>query len=176
MDLSGREFWAVVHGMGLGALLLLAYGGGLAGLYSLRPDWVTPKGVRERLVRLKRGAWGMAVVAWVTVITGTWILYPWYRAQPPAGANLRLFPRAYLLSDPNRAGWHTFGMEWKEHVAWLAPILTTAVAYVMYVYGEELVKDSRMRRVLMALLTLALLASVVAGMFGALITKVAPIV
>lgn len=41
MYLSAREFWGVVHGMVLGALFLLAYGGGLAGLYSLRPDWVT---------------------------------------------------------------------------------------------------------------------------------------
>ena len=50
MYLSAREFWGVVHGMVLGALFLLAYGGGLAGLYSLRPDWVTPAGVRERLM------------------------------------------------------------------------------------------------------------------------------
>jgi hypothetical protein len=32
MSLSAREFWGVVHGMVLGALFLLAYGGGLAGL------------------------------------------------------------------------------------------------------------------------------------------------
>ncbi len=60
MYLSAREFWGVMHGMVLGALFLLAYGGGLAGLYSLRPDWVRPAGVRERLIRLKLGAWGMA--------------------------------------------------------------------------------------------------------------------
>jgi hypothetical protein len=175
MYLSAREFWGVVHGMVLGALFLLAYGGGMAGLYSLRPDWVTAAGIRERLLRLKLGAWGMAGVAWLTVITGTWIVYPWYRARPPAGADLRLFPRSYLLSDPQRAGWHTFGMEWKEHVSWLAPILATAVVYIISVYGEELVKEARMRSVLMALLTLAFLAAAAAGLFGALITKVAPI-
>src|SRR5215218_216386 len=70
MYLSAREFWGVVHGMVLGALFLLAYGGGLAGLYSFQPDWVTPAGIRERLVRLKLGAWGMAIVAWPSVITG----------------------------------------------------------------------------------------------------------
>src|ERR671910_301667 len=84
MYLSVREFWGVVHGMVLGALFLLAYGGGLAGLYSLRSEWVTASGVRERLMRLKIGAWVMAIVAWLTVITGTWIVYPWYRARPPA--------------------------------------------------------------------------------------------
>ena len=175
MYLSSREFWGVVHGMVLGALFLLAYGGGLAGLYSLRPEWVTASAVRERLVRLKIGAWGMAIVAWLTVITGTWIVYPWYRARPPEGVDLRLVPRAYLLADPNRALWHTFGMEWKEHVAWLAPILATAVVYVIYLYGEELVKEARVRTVLMVLLTLAFVAAAVAGLFGALITKVAPI-
>jgi hypothetical protein len=167
MYLSAREFWGVVHGMALGALFLLAYGGGLAGLYSLRPDWVTPAGVRERLMRLKLGAWGMTIAAWLTVITGTWIVYPWYRAKPSADADLHFFPRAYLLAEPHRAGWHTFGMEWKEHVAWLTPILATAVLYVIYVYGEELAKDTRMRTVLMVFFTLAFVAAAAAGLFGA---------
>jgi hypothetical protein len=82
-------------------------------------------------MRLKLGAWGMTIAAWLTVITGTWIVYPWYRAKLPADADLHFFPRAYLLAEPQRAGWHTFGMEWKEHVAWLAPILATAVLYVI---------------------------------------------
>jgi hypothetical protein len=136
MYLSAREFWGVVHGMVLGALFLQAYGGGLAGLYSLRPDWVTLAGVGERLMRLKLGAWGMTIAAWLTVITGTWIVYPWYRAKPPADADLHFFPRAYLLAEPQRAGWHTFGMEWKEHVAWLAPILATAVLYVISLLSD----------------------------------------
>jgi hypothetical protein len=66
-------------------------------------------------------------------------------------------------------------MEWKEHVASLAPILATAVLYVIYVYGEELAKDTRMRTVVMGLFTLAFLAAAAAGLFGALLTKVAPI-
>jgi hypothetical protein len=175
MEMTAREFWGVVHGMVLGALFLLAYGGGLAGLYSLRPEWVTPAGVQERLRRLTIGAWAMAIVAWLTVITGTWIVYPWYRARPPADADLRLFPRLFLLADPDKALWHTFGMEWKEHAAWLAPILATAVVYLIHLYGEDLVHDKRMRTVLMVLLTLAFVAAGVAGLFGALITKVAPI-
>ena len=66
-----------------------------------------------------------------------------------------------------------FRMEWEEHVAWLAPILATAVLYVIYVYGEELATDPRMRTVLMVLFTLAFLAAAAAGLFGALMTKVA---
>jgi hypothetical protein len=49
------------------------------------------------------------------------------------------------------------------------------VLYVIYVYGEELATDTRMRTVLMVLFTLAFLAAAAAGLFGALMTKVAQI-
>jgi hypothetical protein len=175
MSLTAREFWAVVHGMGLGAIFLLAFAGGLAGLWSLRPEWVTVAGIQERLRRLSAGAWIMAIVAWLTVITGTYIVYPWYRAKPPAGADLAQFPRSYLLANPDLAAWHTFGMEWKEHVAWLSPILATAVAYVVVRYGPTLANEQRIRRALMVLFTIAFLTAGVAGLFGAFITKIAPI-
>jgi hypothetical protein len=35
MSLTDREFWTVIHRMGLGALFLLAFASGLAGLWSL---------------------------------------------------------------------------------------------------------------------------------------------
>ena len=53
MELSNREFWTFIHGMVLGSLFLLAFTGGLAGLYSLRPEWVTAVGMRERVTRLR---------------------------------------------------------------------------------------------------------------------------
>lgn len=65
----------------------------------------------------------MAIAAWLTVVTGTWIAYPWYRAKPPEGIDttvqneaLRDFPRYWLLASDKTAEWHKFGMEWKEHV------------------------------------------------------------
>ena len=76
MQLTNRELWTLIHGMGLGALFLLAFAGGLAGFYSLRPEWLTTAGLRERIVRLDFGTVVMAIVAWLTVITGTWIVYP----------------------------------------------------------------------------------------------------
>ncbi len=175
MSLTAREFWGVVHGMGLGAIFLLAFAGGLAGLWSLRPEWVTVAGIEERLRRLRAGTWIMALVAWLTVITGTYIVYPWYRAKPPAGADLTQFPRAYLLSKPELAAWHTFGMEWKEHVGWLAPILATTVAYVVLRYGPKLADEEKIRQALIVLFTLAFAVAGIAGLLGALITKVAPI-
>jgi len=51
--------------MFLGSLFLLAFAGGLAGLYSLRPELLTRAGIAERMRRLQIGTWGMAVIAWL---------------------------------------------------------------------------------------------------------------
>ena len=175
MEFTNREFWTLIHGMGFGALFLLAFGGGLAGLYSLRPELLTDTGLRERMTRLVAGTWLMAIAAWGTVITGTFIVYPWYRAAAPKGADLAAFPRSFLLAIPNLAEWHNFGMEWKEHVAWLAPILATVVAFVVLRYGKRLAEMPFLRKTLMVTFVLAFGAAAIAGLMGALITKAAPI-
>lgn len=175
MELTVREIWAVMHGMVFGSLFLLAYAGGLAELINLGSEWATEAGIVKRLRRLIVGAWVMAAVAWLTVITGTWIVYPWYRAKPPEGADLSMFPRSLLLSKPTTAEWHRFGMEWKEHVAWLAPILATAVAYMVTRYGVRLAKDDQVRRAVIVFFSVAFFTAAAAGLFGAFINKVAPV-
>jgi hypothetical protein len=167
--LTVRETWALVHGMILGALFLLAFGGGLAGLYSLREQLVTSEGIRERMPRLLIGTWVMAVVAWLTVLTGTFVVYPWYRDPAPTS------PKSTLVADPLTAAWHNFGMEWKEHIAWMAPFLATAVAFAVAYYGVQLVRRGEIRRAVIALFILAFVAAGVAGLYGALITKAAPV-
>lgn len=177
MALTIRELWTAAHGMIFGALFLLAFAGGIAGLYSLNPKLVTPAGIKERVYRLKIGTVVMAVVAWLTVVSGTYLVYPWYRATPPEGTtDLTLYPRSFLNADPNLASWHTFGMEWKEHVAWFAPILATAVVYIVWKYGPQLGVNDRLRKMVLVLFILAFTAAAIAGLFGALITKAAPIV
>jgi len=175
MSVSLRELWTVLHGLVFGSLFLLAFAGGLAGLYSLRPEWVTLEGLRERLRRLMAGTWVMALVAWMTVISGTYIAYPWYRARPPDGADLTQYPRYFLLSRPETSAWHTFGMEWKEHIGWFAPILATAVAFVVAYYGPQLARLSGVRRTVIWLFIAAFGAAAVAGLFGAFLNKIAPI-
>jgi hypothetical protein len=169
MSFTNREWWTLIHGMVLGVLFLLAFAGGLAGLYSLKPTLVTPEGIVERMRRLKAGVTAMAVVAWLTVITGTWIVYPWYRESTPDS------PRSQLLANPDTADWHEFGMEWKEHIAWLSPILATAVAFIVLYYGTNLIRHQRVRRTTIGLFILAFVFAAVAGAFGAFITKVAPV-
>jgi hypothetical protein len=181
MEVTTKELWTIIHGMGFGAIFLLAFAGGLAGLYSLRPEWVTVSGIQERMRRLNIGMWVLVVVVWLTVITGTFIVYPWYRVAPPKGfdpkdfAALVDFPRYFLLARESTAEWHKFGMEWKEHVAWLAPMAATVVAYVVSYYGPSLSKRPDIRRAAMIFFVVAFLAAAAAGAFGAFITKAAPI-
>lgn len=176
MTISFREAWTVLHGMLFGAVFLLAFAGGLAGLYSLRPEWVTLAGIQERILRLKVGLWVMTLVAWATVFSGTYIVYPWYRAKPPAGTtDLTAYPRYFLLADPGKAAWHNFGMEWKEHVGWLAPIAATVVAFAVTYYGALLAMKPGERFVLMIFYIISFGAAGIAGVFGAFINKVAPI-
>ena len=176
MEVNSREVWTIIHGMGFGAIFLLAFAGGLAELYSLRPEWMTAEGTRTRVSRMKTGMWIMAIAVWLTVITGTFIVYPWYRAAPPAGTtDLTAFPRSLLLSQPNTADWHRFGMEWKEHVGWLAPIAATVVAAIINYYGPEISRRFNERRAVTIFFIVAFLAAAAAGAFGAFITKSAPV-
>ena len=120
----------------------------------------------------------MAGLAWATVLLGTFVVYPWYRAKPPAGATgaaLAAYPRSLLLDSPRTAEWHQFGMEWKEHVGWLAPILATAVAAIVTGYGRQLADHADLRRAVLVLYTAAFLAAAAAGLLGALINKAAPV-
>lgn len=169
MHLTGREWWGIIHGMGLGALFLLAFAGGLAGLYSLRPGLLTEQGIVERTRRLKLGTWGMAIVSWLTVFTGSWIVYPWYRDVALTS------PKSVLLANPSTADWHNFGMEWKEHIAWIAPLLATAVAFTVAYYGASLIKHQGVRKALIAFFIAAFLIAGIAGAMGAFITKAAPV-
>ena len=170
MDLTTREFWALVHGVLLGGASLLCFAGGLAGFYSLRPGLVAAGGIHERMRRLMAGTGAMAVLVWLTVISGTWIVYPWYREDTEDS------PRSLLLADPDTEDWHEFAMEWKEHVAWIAPMLATAAAFIVFYYRDDLIRNQTARRVAMACFIGAFAIAVIAGLLGALITKKAPVV
>jgi len=137
---------------------------------------MTAEGMQTRVRRMKTGLWIMVIAVWLTVISGTFIVYPWYRAAPPEGtSDLSAYPRSLLLSDPTTAGWHRFGMEWKEHVGWLAPIAATVVAAVLTYYGPEIARRVGERRVVAIFFIVAFLTAAAAGAFGAFITKAAPV-
>ncbi len=66
-------------------------------------------------------------------------------------------------------------MEWKEHVAWLAPFAATVVAAVTVHYGPLLAKHPEIRRAAMIFFAIAFFTAAAAGAFGAFITKAAPL-
>jgi hypothetical protein len=66
-------------------------------------------------------------------------------------------------------------MEWKEHIAWISPILATVAAFLVLYYGQALARNSRLRYVTIVVFVVAFAVAAVAGLFGALITKAAPV-
>jgi hypothetical protein len=129
MMLTSRESWTAIHGMIFGAGYLLLFTGTWTGIWMLNSGRVTPQGARTCARLTAIAAWAMAILAFAAVFAGTYLIYPWYRAMPPHGVPstaLAHYPKYLLLSNPQTASWHEFGMEWKEHAAWLAPILATA--------------------------------------------------
>jgi hypothetical protein len=176
MEISTRDLWTVLHGMGFGALFMLAFSGALAELYRLSgPNAAVQVSDREQLL-LKLYLVVMVVLAWLTVISGAYIVYPWYRAVPPAGAtDLADYPRRLLLSSGKTSEWHNVGMEWKEHIAWLAPIAMTMVAYVTMKYGRAITRPRHMRGAVLGFAVAAFVATGVAGVFGAFLNKYAPV-
>lgn len=176
MEISFRDLMTVLHGMGFGALFMLAFSGALAELYRMSTPGMPGHAAAGGQMALKIYLSAMVILAWAAVISGAYIVYPWYRAVPPAGDfNLADYPRRLLLSSPRTAGWHNLGMEWKEHVAWLAPIAMTMVAYVFLKYGPALNRQRGVRAAVLAFAVVAFIATGVAGVFGAFLNKNAPV-
>ncbi|MBS0384473.1 MAG: hypothetical protein JSS00_03890 [Proteobacteria bacterium] len=176
MEITSRDLLTVMHGMGFGALFMLAFSGALVEIYRVSTPGLSSNASsgEQSLLRLYLGV--IVVLAWLAVLSGAYLIYPWYRATPPAGAvDLSGFPRALLLSSPRTSEWHNLGMEWKEHVSWLAPIAMTMVAYVTLTYRREIVQHRHLRIAVLTFAVAAFAATGVAGAFGALLNKVAPI-
>lgn len=176
MEITFRDLVTILHGMGFGVLFMLAFSGAIGVLYAaamVEPTWRSSPDTR-RMFRFYLVS--MAVLAWLTVLSGSYLVYPWYRAVPPAGtANLDLFPQRRLLASPLTSEWHNLGMEWKEHIAWLTPIAMTMVAYVFIRYGPQLARNVPMRNAVLGFTAVAFAATAIAGVFGAMLNKEAPV-
>jgi len=176
MEITTRDFFTVLHGMGFGALFMLAFSGALVELYRISaPGAPAQTGARaQQLLNLYLVV--MVMLAWFTVLSGTYQIYPWYRAVPPAGVtDLAEYPRRLLLSSGRTSEWHNVGMEWKEHAGWLAPIAITMVAYVTMKYGRAIIQHRNMRIGVLVFAVAAFASTAIAGGFGALLNKYAPI-
>jgi hypothetical protein len=176
MEITGRGFWTLIHGIGFGALYLLACSGALAQLYRFTTSSAPFEFTSGQERFLKCYLIAMVVLAWTSVLIGAYVIYPWYRGTPPPGTiDLSMFPQRLLMSSPTTIGWHSLGMEWKEHIAWLAPISITMVAFVVIEYGRDLRNHRQLRAAVLCFATASFVAAGIAGLFGAMITKDAPV-
>lgn len=176
MEVTVRGLVSGVHGLLFGGFFLMAIFGIVVELcrssYAKESPELTDRGYSlEGLYLIV-----MAGLGWAAVLSGAYVVYPWYRAVLPAGVtNLAAYPQRLLMSSAATIEWHTLGMEWKEHVAWFAPIAMTMVAYVLAKYRGSLKHHAGVRRAVVAFAVAALLAAGIAGSFGAMIDKAAPV-
>jgi hypothetical protein len=173
MLFSDRSVWTMVHGIVLGGAALMALSAALFSLYTAGRG--APPGAFETRA-LGRLTTFIAVALWLTVLGGTYIVFPPYRATPPAGVtDLAQYPRALIMSSPDTRWLHAFAMETKEHVPWIAAMLATAVAFVAVRYDSALLTDRRLRRTATALLALCLVLVAYLSLLGVFVNKVAPL-
>lgn len=176
MEISVRALFSDIHGMLFGGFFLMA-------IFAVVVELFRSIFVKQPSDLNARGQWlkGFYLivtvgVGWAAVILGAYIVYPWYRAIPPAGVtSLAGYPQRLLLSNPATSGWHEFGMEWKEHIAWFAPMAMTMVAYVMTKHKLVMYRYPQIRSVVLVFALVALFAGSVAGFFGAMTVDHAPV-
>ena len=178
MLFSDRSLLTMLHGLVLsgGALMLL-----VLALFSLR-TMAAPAGAAAAAAadcHATTFAWltiGVAVLLWLSVLSGTYVIFPMYRATPPDGiGSLAEYPRALLMSSAETRWLHAFGMEIKEHMPWIAAMLATAAAFVARRHRATLPADAALRRLTGSLLGIALLLVSFVALLGVFVNKVAPL-
>ncbi len=172
---SGPSLLTMGHGIVLAGGAIVAL---ILALYVLTtaaaPDGAAVRDAQaQHLARLSTAA---AVLLWLTVIGGTYLVFPIYRVSPPEGVTaLADYPRALLMADAGTRWLHAFAMEIKEHMPWIAAMLATAAAYIAARYRRSLLADARLRRMTGTLLVISLLLVSCAGLLGVFVNKVAPV-
>lgn len=173
---SDRSIWTMIHGIVLGGGTLMGLAAALFSLVMISAPTASDVAAMHQSRYLARLLVLVAALLWLTVLVGTYITFPPYRATPPEGLmDLSRYPRSLIQATPG-AGWlHSFAMETKEHVPWVAAMLATAVAYVAVRYGSRLLSDAGLRRMATALLVICFVLVSYVALLGTFINKVAPL-
>lgn len=175
MLFSDRSIWTMAHGIGFGGAAMVGLAVTLYALWAARPP-ADRTGTPAEPRSLGPLATLTAAALWFTVIGGTYIVFPPYRATPPAGTtDLTAYPRALIASSPDTAWLHAFAMESKEHMPWIAAMLATAVAFVAVRYRPQLLRDAQVRKMAVSLLAVCLLLVSFVSLMGVFVNKVAPL-
>ena len=175
MLFSDRSIWTMIHGIVLGGAALVGLFTALFSLWTLPASPPGP-GPSRPSPRLDGLLFVTAASLWLTVLAGTYINFPEYRMTPPEGVtDLRQYPRFLIDASPDTAWLHSFGMESKEHMPWIAAMLATAVAFVGARYRSALLTDARLRGMSIAFLGIAFALTSFIALMGTFINKVAPL-
>ena len=178
MEVTQRELVTMIHGMLFGGFFLLALFGVLVLLLersSADEGNSDPESMQSAQHWQRVYLFLLVATGWAAVLSGTYIIYPWYRAVAPPGVDLVLYPKFLLTAHSSTAGWHNFGMEWKEHVAWIAPMSSTMVVWVLMKQRAAWNAHRSVRSTVLGFAAIAFLAAAIAGGWGAMIDKKAPV-
>ena len=176
MLFTDRSIWTMIHGIALGGGALMGLSAALFSLRAMSTANVSDVAAQTQSRYLAWLTVSIAVVLWLTVLVGTYINFPPYRATPPAGLlDLSQYPRSLIQSDPGTVWLQSFAMEIKEHVPWIAAMLATAVAFVSVRYRSKLLSDAQLRSMSTALLAICFVLVFFVALLGIFINKVAPL-
>ncbi|HET7633080.1 MAG TPA: hypothetical protein VFK16_12315 [Gemmatimonadaceae bacterium] len=169
----------MIHGIVLGGGALLGLAAALFSLSTIRVADATglADATAEQQTRyLGRLLVLVALALWLTVLVGTYITFPAYRATPPDSlADLARYPESLIKSNPGTVWLQSFAMEIKEQVPWIAAMLATALAFVSVRYRFRLLHDAALRRLSTYLLAVCFLLVAGVSLLGVFINKVAPL-
>jgi hypothetical protein len=174
MLFSNLSVLTMIHGivLGGGALMGLA-----AALFAMRAFGSADPSAGDRPGRAVSGLLvAVAVMLWIAVVTGTYVIFPPYRLAPAPGiTDLAPYPRSLLLSKPDTAWLHAFAMETKEHMPWIASMLVTAVAFAGVRNRAALFRRGPVRDISAVLLVVAFALISFVALMGIFVNKVAPL-
>lgn len=121
MLFTERSIWTMIHGIALGGAALMALSAALFSLRAMRTAAVSDVAAQNQARYLVWLTVFIAVALWLTVLVGTYVNFPPYRATPPEGlTDLSQYPRSLIQSNPDTVWLHSLAMEIKEHVPWIA--------------------------------------------------------
>jgi hypothetical protein len=176
MLFTDRSIWTMVHGIVLGGAALMGLSAALFSLCTARAadgPQVTAPNASRALAALTVST---AVALWLAVLAGTYIIFPPYRAAAPAGTtDLAQFPRSLIQASAQTAWLHSFAMESKEHMPWIASMLATAVAFVTVRYRSRVLTDVSLRNMAAVLLAVCFALVSFVSLRGVFVNKVAPL-
>lgn len=176
MLFTERSIWTMIHGIVLGGGALMALFAALLSLRAMRTANASDAVSQNQSSHMVWLTVFIAVVLWLTVLVGTYVTFPPYRAAPPEGlTDLSQYPRSLLQSNPGTVWLHGFAMETKEHVPWIAAMLATAVAFVGVRYRSRLLSDTQLNGMATTLLAICFVLVSVVALLGVFINKVAPL-